>query len=321
LTPATGDPMSFKGFGEFYDAVKKQAAYMIENACHFWSVGQVVRGQEYPLPLQSALTNDCIKKGLDVMEGGMRYPKLFSNCDLVGHQNVANSLAAVKKVVYEDKAIIMAELIDALKANFEGKERIRAMLSAAPKYGNDDDYVDGFMKEIFKWTKEMANQHMSPWGHPWGVVRKGLTAHYYFGKGVGATPDGRKAYEPLADASLSPMRGTDVKGPTAVLNSAAKPDQVSCEATLLNQKFLKSLFASSDGIKKFLALIKTYFDRYGYQIQANIFNPEELMDAKKHPERYRDLVVRVAGYSAFFIELSPAVQDEIIARTTHSRWA
>jgi pyruvate formate-lyase/glycerol dehydratase family glycyl radical enzyme len=321
LGPSTGEPTTFKNFGNFYNAVKKQVAYMIENACNFWSVGQIVRGKEYPLPFHSALTDDCIITGLDVMEGGMRYPQLFSNCDIVGHQNVANSLAAVKKVVYEDKAITLAELMDALKANFEGKDRIRAMLLAVPKYGNDDDYADGFMKDIFEWTKEMVHQHMSPWGHRWGVVRKGLTAHYYFGKGVGAMPDGRKAYEPLADASVSPMRGTDVKGPTAVLNSAAKLDHVGCEATLLNQKFLKSLLSTTEGIKKLLALIKTYFDHYAYQIQVNILNPEELIEAKKHPERYRDLVVRVAGYSAYFIELSPEVQDEIIARTTHSQWA
>lgn len=321
LTPANGDPTSFKTFDEFYDAVKKQAAYMIENACHFWSVGQVVRGQEFPIPFHSALTDDCIKTGLDALEGGMRYPRLLSNCDIVGHQNVANSLAAVKKVVYEDKTITLAELIDVLKVNFEGKDRIRAMLLAAPKYGNDDDYVDGFMKDIFGWTKEMVNQHMSPFGYPWGVARKGLTAHYYFGKGVGATPDGRKAYEPLADGSVSPMRGTDVKGPTAVLNSAAKLDHITCESTLLNQKFLKSMLSSTEGIKKLLALIKTYFDHYAYQIQVNILNPEELIDAKNHPEKYRDLVVRVAGYSAYFVELSPAVQDEIIARTMHSQWA
>jgi pyruvate formate-lyase/glycerol dehydratase family glycyl radical enzyme len=320
LGVSTGDPASFKTFDQLYDAIKKQAAYLIENACNYWGVGQIVRGEEFPLAFHSALINDCIQKGLDSMEGGMRYPQLFSNCDVIGHQNVANSLAAIKKVVYEDKAITLTELIDALKVNFKGKERIQAMLLAAPKFGNDDDYVDWFMKDIFEWTKDMVKQHVTPWGHRWGVVRKGLTAHYYFGKGVGATPDGRKAYEPLADASVSPMRGTDVKGPTAVLNSAAKPDHITCEATLLNQKFLKSLLSSTEGVKKLLALIKTYFDRYTYQIQVNILNPDELLEAKKHPENYRDLVVRVAGYSAYFIELSSEVQDEIIARTMHSNW-
>ncbi len=321
LGPSTGDPSSFKTFDQFYDAIKKQAAYLTENACNYWGVGQIVRGEEFPLPFHSALINDCIQKGLDAMEGGMRYPQIFSNCDIIGHQNVANSLAAVKMVVYEDKAITLTELMDALKLNFKGKERIQAMLLAAPKYGNDDDYVDWFMKDIFEWTKDMVRQHATPWGHRWGVVRKGLTSHFYFGKGVGATPDGRKAYEPLADASVSPMRGTDVKGPTAVLNSAAKPDHITCEATLLNQKFLKSLLFTTEGVKKLLALIKTYFDHFTYQIQVNILNPDELVEAKKHPEKYRDLVVRVAGYSAYFIELSPEVQDEIIARTMHSRWA
>jgi len=321
LGPDSNDPTTFKSFDDFYDVVKKHSAYMIENACKFWSVGQIVRGREYPLPFHSALTDDCIKTGYDALEGGMRYPRLLSNCDIVGHQNLANSLAAVKKLIYEENIITVSELINGLKENFKGHAKLRKMLLSAPKYGNDDDYADSLMTDIFKWTKLMVSQQTSPWGYPWGIARKGLTAHFYFGKAVGALPDGRSAYEPLADAALSPMRGTDVKGPTAVLNSAAKVDHITSESTLLNQKFLKSLFTTNEGIRKIIALLKTYFERNGYQIQFNMLSPEELIMAQKNPESYRDLVVRVAGYSAYFVELSLAVQDEIIGRTMHKQAA
>ncbi|MFC2059604.1 glycyl radical protein [Chloroflexota bacterium] len=318
VLPATGDPRNFSSFDELYDAFKKQADYVIELTAKAWRVGQIVRGQVYPLPFESALLGDCVAKGLDCMEGGLRYNQPFSGITLFGHVNPANSLAAIKKLVFEDKAITMDELLEALVANFEGKEKLRAMLLAAPKFGNDDDYVDDIMKDIYSWTEKMVKGHQTAFGYPYVITRKGLTAHYTFGKVTGALSDGRKAGEPLADGSLSPMPGTDVKGPTAVLSSAAKADQIGCESTLLNQKFFASALASKDSIRKLLSLVKTYFDNYGYHIQFNIVDPQTLIEAKKHPEQYRSLVVRVAGFSAYFVELSPMVQDEIIARTTQA---
>lgn len=275
-------------------------------------------GELYPLSLASALYDDCIEKGAGILEGGQRWLCHFTAIDVIGHQNVANSLAAIKKLVFEDKVITMGELLEALRVNFEGKEELRARLLAAPKFGNDDNYVDEIMADIFRWTETITKKQVSPWGVPYGITRKGLTACLHFGKPTGALPDGRKAWEPLADGSLSPMRGTDLKGPTAVLNSAAKVDSIVSESTLLNQKFFPRVLQTRDGIEKLLSLIKTYFDHYGYHVQFNIFDPQTLLDAKEHPEQYRDLVVRVAGYSAYFVELAPEVQDEIIARTTQS---
>ncbi|MFC2060532.1 glycyl radical protein [Chloroflexota bacterium] len=318
VLPATGDPREFSSFEDLYNAFKKQAAYVIELVCKAWRVAQIVRGEVYPLPFESALLGDCVENGLDCMEGGLRYNQPLSGVDMYGHVNPANSLAAVKKLVFEEQTITMDELLEALAINFEGKEKLRALLLAAPKYGNDDDYVDEIMKDIYYWTEEMVKSQVSAFGHPYVITRKGLTTHFSFGKVIGALPDGRKAWEPLADGSLSPMRGTDVKGPTAVINSASKPDQVGSESTLLNQKLYRSIVDSKDGIRKLLSLIKTYFDNYGYHIQFNIFDPQTLIEAKKHPEEYRSLVVRVAGFSAYFVELSAQVQDEIIARTTQT---
>ncbi|MFC1905591.1 glycyl radical protein [Chloroflexota bacterium] len=318
LFPQTGDPRKFSTFTEFYEALKKQFTNLVDATCDGWSVGQLVRAEDYPIAFHSALSNDCITKGLDVLEGGLRYNQLLTGVDVIGHQNVANGLAAVKKLIYEEKKITMDELIEALDADFKGKENIQAMLLAAPKYGNDDDYVDAIMVDIFRWTEEIVKKHINIWGYPVIITRKGLTLNMFFGQNTGALPDGHNAGKPLADGSLSPSQGTDHCGPTAVLNSAAKTDQIGSEATLINQKFFKSTMDSKSNREKLMSLIKTYFDRYGYHVQFNFFDPEVLKDAQVHPEQYRDLVVRVAGFSAYFVDLTPELQDEIIARTTQS---
>lgn len=316
LGPATGDPRNFTAFEDLYEAFKKQYAAAVDIDLQSQDIGMKVLSQWRQIPFQSALINGCIENGRDILADGARLNSGKGSILVHGHQNPANSLAAVKKLVFEDRAITMNDLMDALACNFEGKEDIQRVLLAAPKYGNDDDYVDEIMKDIFAWTEAILTEHANPWGGKYHIHRDGLSIHYPTGKAIGALPDGRKAGVPLADGSLSPMQGTDTKGPTAVLNSAAKIDIVGSASTILNQKLHPSMVQTREGIRKLLALIKTYFDRYGYHIQFNIINPETLLDAKKHPERYRDLVVRVAGYSAYFVELTPEVQDEIIARTT-----
>ncbi|MBI4330781.1 MAG: DUF3029 family protein [Chloroflexi bacterium] len=314
---ATGDARNFNSFKELCEALQKQYSFFIKDLCDLTNYLLRVESETNVFPFHSVLVDDCIKKGLGFLEGGLRYRRLQS-IDQYGYVDVADSLTAIKKLVFEDKAMSMAELLEALSANFEGKDKLRAMLLAAPKYGNDDDYADEMLVDVYKWTRDICAQQLNVWGYPYRIAGRGLTRHRYFGKTVGALPEGRRAYEPLADGSLSPMRGMDVKGPTAVLNSAAKVDLLGREATVLNQKFFRSAVADRDGIQKLLALVKTYFDRYGYHIQFNLFDPQTLLDAKKHPENYRDMIVRVAGYSAYFVELSSEIQDEIIARTTQS---
>ena len=212
----------------------------------------------------------------------------------------------------------MKELLEALRVNFEGKEEIQRMLLEAPKWGNDDDYVDEIGRDVFAWASAQISAIKNIWDEPLAPARNNVAFHYLFGEKVGALPDGRKAFLPLSDGSLSAYPGTDVKGPTALFNSAAKVELLGSLGTLLNVKFHPSSLQSCAGIEKLLALMKSYFDKYGYHCQFNILDPETLLAAKKNPEQYRDLVVRVAGFSAFFVELAPAIQDEIIDRTMHT---
>jgi formate C-acetyltransferase len=316
---ATGDPRDFSSFNELYDAFKKQYDFFATLLARWHRLFWQVRNDYYSLPFASALMDDCISKGMSYMEGGSRYPQRYWVLADRGHQNVADSLAAIKKLVFEEKKISMTDLLQALKVNFEGKEKLRQMLLAAPKYGNDDGYVDEIFNDLCLWTQRRLTQEKHVLGHNGAMWRGGVTVHYFFGKTVGALPDGRKAWQPLADGSLSPMQGVDVKGPTAVINSASKVNHTEvCVSSLFNMKFFPAVIRSREGIKKFIALIKTYFDRGGYHIQFNLMGQEVLLDARKHPERHRDLLVRVAGYSAYFVDLSPEVQDEIIARTEHT---
>lgn len=317
IGPMTGDPRSFSSFGELYQAFRKQLEYVAETLANAFNVGYSLHAQAAQVPLISALHNDCIARGRDLTQGGCRWNNFLAIVPH-GHQNVANSFAAIKKLVFEEKALSMSELLEALALNFEGREELRQKLLAAPKYGNDDDYVDEPMNDIFQLTHQVVTSHRNAFGERMAISRQGHSFHYFSGQVIGATPDGRKAWEPTADGSLSPFRGTDFRGPTAVINSASKIDALGSMATLLNQKLHPSALAGRDGVRKLLSLIKTYFDNYGHHIQFNMLSRETLLDAKKHPERYRDLVVRVAGFSAYFVELSPEVQDEIIARTEQS---
>ena len=313
---ATGDAAQFAGFGELFEAYKKQLAYFIDSLIDFSNVWFVIRGNHWAMPYNSALLQGCLESGKDTLSGGSRWnKKLLASLRLFGHQNTANSFAAIKKLVYEEKRVTMSELLDGLAKNFEGKENLLQMCLSAPKWGNDDDYVDEIMRDIFEWTEKQITSHTNPWGEPWTVARQGLTVHYQFGNVDGALPDGRKAWEPLADGSVSAMRGTDTKGPTAIINSIGKLEHTGNESTLLNLKFHPGSLQTRAGINKFISLLKTHFDNYAHHLQCNMLSKETLLNAKAHPEEYRDLVVRVAGFSAFWVELAPKVQDEIIART------
>jgi formate C-acetyltransferase len=228
--------------------------------------------------------------------------------------NAADSLAAIKKNVFEDESISMKELTDVCKENFEGQEDLRQMLLRSPKFGNDDDYVDFLARDI----NQIMN-HGSDHGKVTANLFESIGMHVLFGWSTGATPDGRKAWQPLADAGASPVQGMDETGPTAALNSATKIDpEGESWGILLNMKLAPDLMKDEAGLRNLLALIKTYLQtKAGHHIQFNVVSPETLKAAQKEPEKYKNLVVRVAGFSAYFTELGEVLQNEIIARTMH----
>jgi pyruvate-formate lyase len=247
----------------------------------------------------------------------MKYPWLKGDYADVGHQNVADGLTALRRLVFEQHVLSMDDVLAALKDDFEGHEEVRQLLRGAPKYGNDDDYADEMFNRVTNDTMRIMAQP-DLYGKPMYITRGGASQHYWAGNTLSALPDGRKAWEPTADGNLSPTQGVDTQGPTAVLLSATKTNHMEyAMTTLLNMKVMPSLLQTRSGMRNLLALIKTYFERGGWHIQFNMIDPEVLLAAKADPQKYRQLVVRVAGYSAYFIELSPKIQDEIIGRTLH----
>jgi pyruvate-formate lyase len=209
----------------------------------------------------------------------------------------------------------MQELLQALTANFEGSERIRQMLwNGSPKFGNDDDYADSILMDVFDAFYDEVNGRKNTRGGTYRVNYLSTTCHVYFGSVTGATPDGRKAWEPLSDG-ISPVQGADRRGPTAVIKSAARMDHARTGGTLINQKFTPRLLEGEAGINNLAHLVRSYFKLDGHHIQFNVVTAETLRAAQADPEKYRDLIVRVAGYSDYFCDLTPALQEEIIART------
>ncbi|MFC2003961.1 pyruvate formate lyase family protein, partial [Chloroflexota bacterium] len=319
LGPATGDARNFKSYEELYDAFIKQFEHAAELGAKVARVAIQARSELFRQPFTSTLMNDCIKKGKDFHQGGLRYPQIRPSWTYIGHQNVADGLTAIKKLVFEEKKLTMAEILDALAVNFEGKEELRQMLLSAPKYGNDDDYADDIWNEVSLDTGRILTQQRDLEGYPMYICRGGGSGHWWGGKCTGALPDGRKAWEATADGNMSPAQGRDVKGPTAILLSATKVNQLEHAINaLLNMKIMPAVVRTREGIRKLLSLIKTYFDRGGWHVQFNMVDREILLEAQKHPEQYRELMVRVAGYSAYFVELAREIQDEIIGRTEHA---
>lgn len=262
----------------------------------------------------SLLLDDCLERGLSAYEGGCRYsdPTYVISCGLV---NVGNSLAALKKVVFEDKLYTMQDVLQALKDNFEGHELLKKRLLDAPKYGNDIDYVDQIVVELYdKWSE--SAQKVKNWvGEPWRPSTLSVTTQVLLGKCCNATPDGRKAGDNLADGAVSAYPGTDTEGPTSLIKSASKVHADNLQATLFNMKFSPSAIEGKAGAQKFLTLNDTYFNLGGYQVQYNIVDGKMLQDAQKHPENYGDLMVRVAGFTARFVDLGPDVQRQVIERS------
>jgi pyruvate formate-lyase/glycerol dehydratase family glycyl radical enzyme len=318
LGPTTGEFESFETFDDFVKAFKEQLRYFMGLTVEEHNILLQAQRELFPDPVHSSLMADAIKVGRDALDRTMPFEN-GSALNVVGMVNVADSMAAVKKLVFDERKVGKKELKAALKANWQGNgyEEIRKMCLSAPKYGNGDPYVDSIAAELYRFWADTATTFPTIWGGTTKPTGISITAHAPGGALTGATPDGRYAGETLADGTMSPAQGRDIHGPTAVLRSAMAIDQIPFQATLLNMKFHPSALRSTEDLKKLSHLIKTYFSFGGKHVQFNVIDRETLLDAQQHPERYRDLIIRVAGYSAYFVQLTKSVQDEIIARTQH----
>ncbi|MDP2917471.1 MAG: pyruvate formate lyase family protein [Dehalococcoidia bacterium] len=312
--PKTGDPNTFKTYEELCEAVKKQFQYFQKIHEEFETVAAAITTEIYPQIFSSALVDDCIKNGKEHIAGGARYR--MDGSGAVGMVNFGDSMAAIKKLVFEEKSITMAELLEALKATFNGYEELHKKLLEAPKYGNDIDYVDRIVKEwyqIFYDEHQKYKDHMGMTRRPYALS---VSFHFPLGVSTGALPCGFKGRLPLADGSVSAEPGMDKSGPTALIRSATKVvDCVKYASNLLNMKIHPASLSNRESQLKLLAMIRTYMNMGGHHVQFNVVSAETLRDAQVHPENYRHLIVRVAGFSAFFIHLDPVVQNEIIKRS------
>ena len=364
IGPETGDVAKMTTFEEFYDAYKAQQSYMIKLLVNANNAIDSAHARRCPLPFQSCMVDDCIGRGKSLQEGGAVYN--FTGPQGFGIANNTDGLIAIKQLVFDEKKVTMAEMREALKANFgygiagaaaekltievavelakQGiditpsaietiykeittasaisdsdkaryREIKRLIEETCPKYGNDIYEVDMFARDVANTYTKEVEKYKNVRG---GIFQAGLypvSANVPLGGTTGATPDGRLAYTPLADG-IGPASGRDVKGPTATANSVAKLEQcVASNGTLLNQKFHPSALEGMKGLSKFVSLIRSYFDQKGMHVQFNVVTKETLLDAQAHPEKYKTLVVRVAGYSALFTTLSKSLQDDIINRT------
>ena len=312
LGPQTGEVREFSSFQQLFDAYKQQLRYFIDLKIKANNVIERLFANYMPAPFMSILMNDCIDRGLDYHNGGARYNPTYIQG--VGIGTVTDSLAAVKYHVFDQNNITMDELMTAMKADFEGHEHLHHnLLEHTPKYGNDDDYADNITEDVFDVYYELLNGRPNTKGGKYRVNLLPTTVHIYFGSVVGALPNGRKAGEPVSEG-ISPSQGSDTKGPTAVLKSAARIDHVRTGGTLLNMKF-NPLVLAGEGLDKLVPLIRSYFKLDGHHIQFNVINTEILHKAQQNPQRHRDLIVRVAGYSDYFVDVGRDLQNEIIART------
>ena len=318
LGPKTGDPLEFKSFEDVYEAYKKQLASLFKISMRHSDLGNMARLQIVPSVLRSALYDGCIEKGKCEEAGGVRYPQ--SLCITTGGVDAANSLLAIKHLIFETKKITMQQLLDALGANFEGHEDIRQMCYKAPKHGNDVEEVQAFVRRYYKDVDIIhRDQGQDFLGRTPLIDAYSLSYHNYFGALMGAIPTGRKAGMALTDGSVSAMPGTDKEGITALIKSGAEAiDTVRFSSNHFNVKFLPSALEGPNGARTLISLIKTYCDYGGSHIQVNCVSSDTLQKAQDSPEDYRELVVRVAGFTAYFTRLDKGVQNEIIKRTEYA---
>ncbi|MEA3238236.1 MAG: trans-4-hydroxy-L-proline dehydratase [Candidatus Bipolaricaulota bacterium] len=310
----TADVGNFADFDELFTAYRRQLQYFVDLKIDGNSVIERLYAKEMPAPFLSLLVDDCIARGRDYNDGGPRYPTTYIQG--VGLGTTTDALSAIKQHVWDTGEISLPVLVQALDNNFESSEELRKKLAASPAFGNDDDRADDIARALFDAYFDAIDGRGNTNGGSYRINLLPTTVHIYFGKMVGATANGRLAGRPLSDG-ISPSQGADTQGPTAVARSMGKIDHVRTGGTLLNQKFLPSVIAGDAGIDKLAALVRTYFRYDGHHIQFNVVGADTLREAKLHPEAHRDLIVRVAGYSDYFNNLEPSLQDEIIARTAH----
>ncbi len=314
----TGDPLRFTTFDQLFEAFRRQMNNLIDVKIRGNQVIERLYARYMPASFLSLLIDDCILKGKDYHDGGARYNTSYIQG--VGMGTITDSLAAIKFHVYDQQNLSLAQLLELLNANFENHERERLLLSnKTPRYGNDDDYADNLMRRVFEAYFSAIDGRKNTKGGEYHINLLPTTVHVYFGSVMDATPDGRKAGMPLSEG-VSPVQGADRHGPTAVIKSVSKMDHVRTGGTLLNQKFTPQLLQDEEGINRLVQLVRTYFKLDGHHIQFNVVDADTLRQAQQHPDQYRDLIVRVAGYSDYFCDLSKTLQDEIIARTEHKEW-
>ncbi len=311
----TGDSRGFNDFQEIMSAFEKQINHFINIKIRGNNIIEKLYMKYMPSPFLSIIIDDCIKNAKDYNSGGARYNSMYIQG--VGIGTLTDSLSSIKYHVFDNKTLTMSEMLETLKNNFEGKERIRQLfLNKTPRYGSDDDYADEIMKEAFNYFYNAVNGRPCVKGGTYRINMLPTTCHVYFGSVTGATPDGRKAHMPQSEG-ISPVQGTDRLGPTAVIKSASKMDHLRTGGTLLNQKFTPSLLNNDEGIENLMHLVRTYFKLDGHHIQFNVISADTLRKAQQNPEQHKDLIVRVAGYSDYFNDLTEELQNEIIARTEH----
>ena len=312
---STGTLDEIKSMEALFHAFEKQVNYFVDVKVRGNNVIERLYAHYMPCPFLSILVNDCISSGKDYHDGGARYNTSYIQG--VGLGTMTDALTSLKYHVFERQDISLDKFIEILDENFEGSEQFRQkLLNRTPKYGNDDDEADEVMRHIFEIYFNAVDGRQNTKGGEYHINLLPTTVHIYFGSVTGATPDGRFSAAPLSEG-VSPVQGADHKGPTAVIRSVAKMDHVRTGGTLLNQKFTPQILNSEDGMEGLVQLIRTYFLLDGHHIQFNVVDAATLRQAQQHPEQYRSLIVRVAGYSDYFCDLSKTLQDEIIARTEH----
>lgn len=315
LGPATGEPGSFHTMEEFMAAFQKQLEFAAEEyVCVFNRENGRLNPDNYMSPFLSCFARGCLERARDINDGGTPYPSVHG-AGCMGIATVADSLAAIEKMVFVDRIVTLPQLVESLQRNFKGDSLLKAQLLACPKYGNNDDFVDKYAVWYVDYISSLFDRYRTRDGGRFYIGIASNVNNIPAGLEVGATPDGRGAREPLSDAA-SPMYGRDKKGPLSVAQSLSKPDyRKAALGTVLNQKFSPAMFATEEKLDRMVALVRTYFAQGGQEMQINSVSREILADAMENPDRYRSLVVRVSGFSAYYVSLDPAVQLDILSRT------
>ncbi len=314
----TGELKDFQTYEEFYQAFEKQVNYFIDVKIKGNRLIERLYAKYLPVPFLSILIDDCILSGKDYNDGGARYNNSYIQG--VGIGTITDSLASIKFNVFEKNKISLEKLNSILRENYSNDEILRQrFLNKTPKYGNDDIFADEILKRIFATYFKAVDGRKNTKGGHYRINLLPTTVHIYFGKVTGATPDGRFAQTPLSEG-ISPVQGADINGPSAVIKSAGKIDHLKTGGTLLNQKFTPQILNDEAGINSVLHLVRTYFRMDGHHIQFNVVTAETLHKAQKEPEKYKNLIVRVAGYSDYFVDLGEELQNEIIKRTEHTNF-